>query len=148
MEGEYHFYKNWLYAVNMIKKLYIKYKEIINYLIAGFLTLIVSISSYALLTKILHIHYIISNIVSWIIAVLFAYYVNRKFVFGSTSTKKEKNKEIINFFKYRILSLIIETILMYLLVDIISINDLVSKVIVQIIVIILNYIFSKFLIFK
>ena len=132
----------------MIKKLYIKYKEIINYLIAGFLTLIVSISSYALLTKILHIHYIISNIVSWIIAVLFAYYVNRKFVFGSTSTKKEKTKEIINFFKYRILSLIIETILMYLLVDIISINDLVSKVIVQIIVIILNYIFSKFLIFK
>ena len=148
MEGEYQFYKNWLYAVNMIKKLYIKYKEIINYLIAGFLTLIVSISSYALLTKILHIHYIISNIVSWIIAVLFAYYVNRKFVFGSTSTKKEKTKEIINFFKYRILSLIIETILMYLLVDIISINDLVSKVIVQIIVIILNYIFSKFLIFK
>ena len=76
MEGEYQFYKNWLYAVNMIKKLYIKYKEIINYLIAGFLTLIVSISSYALLTKILHIHYIISNIVSWIIAVLFAYYIN------------------------------------------------------------------------
>ena len=148
MEGEYQFYKNWLYAVNMIKKLYIKYKEIINYLIAGFLTLIVSISSYALLTKILHIHYIISNIVSWIIAVLFAYYVNRKFVFGSTSTKKEKTKEIINFFKYRILSLIIETILIYLLVDIISINDLVSKVIVQIIVIILNYVFSKFLIFK
>lgn len=132
----------------MIKKIYIKYKEIINYLIAGFLTLIVSISSYALLTKILHIYYIISNIISWILAVLFAYYVNRKFVFKSTSIKREKVYEIINFFKYRVLSLIIETILMYLLVDIILINDLVSKVIVQIIVIILNYIFSKFLIFK
>ena len=132
----------------MIKKIYIKYKEIINYLIAGFLTLIVSISSYALLTKILHIYYIISNVVSWILAVLFAYYVNRKFVFKSTSIKREKVYEIINFFKYRVLSLIIETILMYLLVDIILINDLVSKVIVQIIVIILNYIFSKFLIFK
>ena len=135
-------------VVNMIKKIYIKYKEIINYLIAGFLTLIVSISSYALLAKILHIYYIISNIVSWILAVLFAYYVNRKFVFKSTSTNKEKINEIINFFKYRILSLIIETILMYLLVDIILINDLISKVIVQIIVIILNYLFSKFLIFK
>ena len=132
----------------MIKKIYIKYKEIINYLIAGFLTLIVSISSYALLSKILHIYYIISNIISWILAVLFAYYVNRKFVFKSTSMKREKVYEIINFFKYRVLSLIIETILMYLLVDIILINDLVSKVIVQIIVIILNYIFSKFLIFK
>jgi len=132
----------------MIKEIYIKYREIINYLIAGFLTLIVSISSYALLTKILHVYYIISNIVSWILAVIFAYYVNRKFVFGSTSTKKEKTREIINFFKYRVLSLIIETILMYLLVDIILINDLLSKVIVQIIVIILNYIFSKFLIFK
>ena len=132
----------------MIIKIYIKYKEIINYLIAGFLTLIVSISSYALLSKILHIYYIISNIVSWILAVIFAYYVNRKFVFKSTSIKREKVYEIINFFKYRVLSLIIETILMYLLVDIILINDLVSKVIVQIIVIILNYIFSKFLIFK
>lgn len=132
----------------MIKEIYIKYREIINYLIAGFLTLIVSITSYALLTKILHVYYIISNIVSWILAVIFAYYVNRKFVFGSTSTKKEKTREIINFFKYRVLSLIIETILMYLLVDIILINDLLSKVIVQIIVIILNYIFSKFLIFK
>ena len=132
----------------MIKKIYIKYKEIINYLIAGFLTLIVSIASYAILSKVLHIYYIISNVVSWILAVLFAYYVNRKFVFKSTSTKKEKMNEIINFFKYRILSLIIETILMYILVDIILVNDLVSKVIVQIIVIILNYIFSKFLIFK
>ena len=132
----------------MIKKIYIKYKEIINYLIAGFLTLIVSITSYALLTKILHIYYIISNIVSWILAVIAAYYLNRKFVFKSISTKKEKITEIINFFKFRILSLIIETILMYLLVDLILINDLISKIIVQIIVIILNYIFSKFIIFK
>ena len=135
-------------VVNMIKKIYIKYKEIINYLIAGFLTLIVSITSYALLTKILHIYYIISNIVSWILAVIAAYYLNRKFVFKSISTKKEKITEIINFFKFRILSLIIETILMYLLVDLILINDLISKIIVQIIVIILNYIFSKFIIFK
>ncbi len=132
----------------MIKKIYIKYKEIINYLIAGFLTLIVSISSYAILSKVLHVYYITSNIISWILAVIAAYYLNRKFVFKSTSTKKEKIAEIIKFFKYRILSLIIETILIYLLVDIILINDLISKVIVQIIVIILNYIFSKFLIFK
>ena len=132
----------------MIKKIYIKYKEIINYLIAGFLTVIVSVLTYALFTKGLNMHYITSNIFSWIVAVLFAYYVNSKFVFVSSTIKKEKISEIINFFKYRILSLLIETIIIYLLVDLIRLDDMISKLIVQVIVIILNYIFSKFLIFK
>ena len=132
----------------MIINIYKKYKEIINYLIAGFLTVIVSVLTYALFTKVLDIHYIVSNVLSWIIAVLFAYYVNSKFVFTSGARKKEKISEFINFIKYRILSLLIETILMYLLVDLITLDDLISKLIVQVIVIILNYIFSKFLIFK
>lgn len=129
-------------------KLYKKYQEIINYLIAGGLTVLVTILSYAFFTKILHIYYIVSNVLAWIIAVIFAYVVNRRFVFQSKSSKSAKVKEIRNFFIFRLLSLLIDTILMYLLVDIFRINDLISKMIVQIVVIVLNYIFSKFFIFK
>ena len=129
-------------------KLYKKYQEIINYLIAGGLTVLVTVLSYAFFTKILHIYYIVSNILAWIVAVIFAYVVNRRFVFQSKSSKKARVKEIRNFFIFRLLSLLIDTILMYLLVDIFRINDLISKMIVQIVVIVLNYIFSKFFIFK
>ena len=131
-----------------IINIYTKYKEIINYLIAGVLTTIVSILSYILFKNIFHIHYIISNIASWIIAVSFAYIINSKYVFESNKKNKGKVKEFISFVSCRILSLIIETIAMYLMVDIITINDDISKIIAQFIVLILNYIFSKFLTFK
>lgn len=132
--------------INIIINIYKKYKEIINYLIAGVLTTIVSILSYVLFKNIFHIYYIISNIISWVIAVTFAYIINSKYVFESN--QKNKRKEFISFVSCRILSLIIETIAMYLMVDIITINDDISKIIAQFIVLVLNYIFSKFLTFK
>lgn len=132
----------------MVVDMYKKYKEIINYLIVGVCTVVISIASYALFADVFKIDYIISNIISWIIAVMFAYFTNSKFVFNSKAVKKDKASEVVNFFIYRLLSLGIETFLLYILVDLISINDLISKTFVQIIVIILNYIFSKFLVFK
>ena len=131
-----------------IINIYKKYKEIINYLIAGVLTTIVSILSYILFKNICNIHYIISNILSWIIAVISAYIINSKYVFESNKKNKGKIREFISFVSCRILSLIIETIAMYLMVDIITINDDISKIIAQFIVLVLNYIFSKFLTFK
>ena len=130
----------------MIKKLYLKNKEVINYLIVGFLTTCVSIVSYFIFRKVFHIYYIVSNILSWITAITFAYFANRKYVFNSN--KEDKLKEFIEFVKYRILSLLIETALMYIMVDIFKLNDGLVKIIVQVIVIILNYIFSKFIVFK
>ena len=132
--------------INKVIELYKKYKEIINYLIAGVLTTIVSILSYELFKNLFHIHYIISNVMSWVVAVTFAYFINRKYVFE----RKNENKiaEFISFVKYRILSLVIETACMYLLVDICKFNDDISKIVVQFIVVVLNYIFSKFFTFK
>lgn len=130
-------------------KLYKKYEEIINYLIVGGLTTLVSIIVYACFTKIFHVNYMISNVISWIISVLFAYITNKQIVFKSKcNNKKEIIKEIYQFFKYRILSFIIDTLLMYFFVKLIEINDMTSKIIVQIIVIILNYVFSKLFVFK
>jgi len=130
----------------MISNLYNKYKEIINYLIFGVLTTIVSILSYALFTRIFHIDIYISSVLSWILAVTFAFITNRIFVFNS----KEKNiiLELIKFYLSRLASLGIELLLMYLFVKIFNINDMISKIIVQGIVIVLNYIFSKIFVFK
>ena len=129
--------------------LYKKYAEIINYLVVGGLTTLVSIIVYGVFTKVFHVNYMISNIISWIASVLFAYITNKKFVFKSKcDSRGEVIKEIYQFFKYRILSFLIDVLLMYVFVELISIDDMIAKVIVQIIVIILNYVFSKLFVFK
>lgn len=129
-----------------MKSLLIKYKEILLYLTFGMATTLVNIVAYALCTKILSINWQISNIVAWILAVLFAYITNRKYVFES----KNSNifGEIVSFFWFRFLSFILDMGFMYLLVDMIKMDDIVAKIIVQIIVIVMNYVFSKLFIFK
>ena len=135
--------------MNKIINLYKKYEEIINYLIVGVLTTLVSILVYALFTKIFHVNYMISNFISWVFSVLFAYVTNKKYVFKS---KCENNKkvliEIYQFFKYRVFSFVIDILLMYFFVEIVSIDDMIAKVIVQFIIIVLNYVFSKLFVFN
>lgn len=136
-----------------IKVLYIKYKEIINYLIVGILTTFVSLSTYFLTINVIlpeksDLNVQIANIISWICAVTFAYYTNRIYVFQSSSKNKEKVKEIIKFFTSRILSLIIDMFFMYILYSVLKVNDSISKLIVQVVVTILNYIFAKMVVFN
>lgn len=131
--------------VNKLKKLIIKYREIILYLIFGLLTTLISIISFAICNKILNISWSFSNVVSWILSVSFAYVTNRIFVFKSK--KKNILKEMISFFGFRVLSLIIDMICMFILINILSVDSVVSKVIVQIIVVLLNYLFSKIFVF-
>jgi putative flippase GtrA len=129
--------------------LYKKYSEIINYLIVGVLTTLVSIVIYWVFTKLFHVNYMISNIISWIGSVSFAYITNKKFVFNSKcDSEKDVLIEIYQFFKYRVFSLVIDILLMYAFVEIFNIDDMIAKVIVQVIVIALNYIFSKLFVFK
>lgn len=123
-----------------------KYKEIILYLIFGVLTTIVNIASFYILVDILKINWIVSNVAAWILSVLFAYFTNKTYVFES----KNSNiiKEFISFIICRILSLGIDMVFMFILIDLLNVSNLISKIIVNIIVVIANYIFSKFLIFK
>ena len=131
---------------NKLFDLYKKYKEIINYLIFGGFTTLISIITYALFAKVFHIDYLISNVLSWIIAVLFAYITNKIFVFESKS--KKNIKEITSFFFFRVVSLIMEMVILYIFVDMLHIDDLVTKIIAQVIVIVSNYVFSKLFVFK
>lgn len=139
--------------MNNIINLYKKYQEIINYLIVGVLTTIVSIVTYFLFSLILNIEnnilFILANVLSWICAVVFAYITNKKFVFNTTtSNKKEEIKVFSMFVSSRITTLLIELAFMFITVKVILIDDKIAKVIAQFIVIVLNYILSKLFVFK
>jgi putative cell wall teichoic acid glycosylation protein gtcA len=134
-----------------IKELFYKYEEIISYLIVGGLTTMVSLITYYLLVYTIldpniGIELQIANIVSWIFSVTFAYFTNRKYVFKSKN--KISFKEGISFYISRIGTLFLDMLMMYVFVTVLWFNDKIIKFVVQIIVIILNYILSKFIVFK
>ena len=87
----------------------------------------------------------LSNAIAWIISVLFAFITNKLFVFES---KGNVLKESISFFIVRLISLGLDMLCMYLLISVLSTNELLSKIITNVIVIILNYVFSKIFVFK
>lgn len=129
--------------------LFAKYKQTILYLIFGVLSTIVNILTYIFCTRNLNIEFLISNWIAWIIAVLFAYITNKFFVFES----KKINiifliKELSSFVSCRLLSGIIEMILMYIMISLMSLNDFIVKIITNVVVVVLNFIFSKLIIFK
>ena len=132
-----------------IKKLYKKYKEIIMYLIFGGLTTLVNIVAYFILARLLNIETVASTIIALIVSILFAYITNKIFVFESkTNNKKDLLREMISFFACRALSGVMDVAIMYVTVDLWHFNDIIMKIISNIIVIIVNYVFSKLIIFK
>lgn len=131
--------------------LYKKYEEIINYLIIGGCTTLVSLATYYLcvctfLNPNDKLELQIANVISWIFAVTFAYFTNRIIVFKSKNEKKLK--EAISFYSSRILTLLLDAGLMYLFVSVLHYNDKIVKLLVQFIIIIANYILSKLFVFK
>ena len=132
-----------------LKNLHIKYKEVINYGIFGILTTIINYVSYIIFTRIFNIDIFISNLLAWFLSVLFAFITNKIIVFESKQiTFKVIVKEGTSFIVARILSLLLDMFILYIMSDLMGINDLIVKIISNIIVIIVNYILSKFIIFK
>lgn len=134
-----------------IKKIYDKYKEIVNYLIVGGLTTIVSLAVYyACVLSILNpdepVQLQAANVISWIAAVTFAYFTNRKYVFKSTN--ENLMKEAVTFFESRFTTLLLDMACMYFTVTVGGLNDKIAKLIVQVIIIVANYVLSKFVVFK
>lgn len=134
-----------------IIKLYKKYEEIINYLIVGVLTTVVSLAAYYLcvftfLNPKNGMELQIANLISWVCAVTFAYITNRIFVFKS----KNKNiiKEILSFTSSRVITLLMDMFIMFLMVTIMHFNDKIAKLVVQVVVTIGNYILSKLFVFS
>ena len=133
----------------MLKELYFKYKEVINYLFFGGCTFLVSVISFYIFNKVLFINEHISNILSWILAVLFAYITNKAFVFESkTNTKEELLKEIGSFFGARLFTLGVEELILLIFVNMLNFDAMYIKIFAQVIVILANYVLSKLFVFK
>ena len=139
--------------IEKIKKLYSNYKEIVNYLIIGVLTTVVSLVSFYLIrifvfTNDSQFDIQLANVISWVLAVLFAFVTNKKYVFESKSTGYQKFLEMIKFYVSRLTTLGVEMFVMWFLTSPLKVDDMISKIIVQFIIVILNYVFSKLFVFK
>lgn len=149
--------------MNMIKNLIIKYKELIVYGVFGVGTTLVNFIIYKLFNVILgEKYYLLSNIVAWLVSVIFAYVTNKLFVFESKSWEiKLVAKEVSSFFAARIFSFVIEEAGLFLLVDMLKMKEItieisgialggnmIAKVFLAVIVVVLNYFFSKLVVFK
>ena len=121
-----------------------KYYEVLSYLFFGGCTTLINILAFYIL-RVLNVELFLSNAIAWIISVLFAFITNKLFVFES---KGNVLKESISFFIVRLISLGLDMLCMYLLISVLSTNELLSKIITNVIVIILNYVFSKIFVFK
>lgn len=121
-----------------------KHRQVVDYLFWGAATTLVNYLVYFLLTRFLHIDIVFANIAAWAIAVLFAFWVNRAFVFHGNGNLLA---EFLLFSGGRIFSGALETGILWLFVDTLHFYDLPIKIFASVIVVILNYIFSKFIIF-
>lgn len=158
----------------LIDKLFTR--EIITYLIFGVLTTVVNLVTFyitkqifisigwdgvlnvlfekANLTSVLELlgsgtDYLDATVIAWAVAVVFAFVTNKLIVFESKSWKPSvAGKEFAGFIGARLFSLLVEMLCMFLMVTVLSWNEFIAKLIVQFIVVVLNYIFSKLIIFK
>lgn len=136
---------------------YMSHQEGMRYLVFGALSTVINIVVFIIFSNIfkncsnLNSESVvtISNIIAWIIAVLFAYVTNKLSVFNSkTNSFKELFKEILYFFGARVFTLIIETVFLNIFINTLHFNEILMKIFSNIIVIIINFILSKLIIFK
>ncbi len=143
--------------------LIVKYKELILYVFFGALTTLVNFATFKFFNVVLgEERYLISNVIAWFVSVIFAYITNKLFVFESRSWQpKEIGKEISSFFTARVFSFVIEEAGLYVLVDLMAFDKyrldifgfvlggkMISKIVLAVIVVILNYFFSKLVVFR
>ena len=133
----------------MIKKLILKYKDILLYLIFGGLTTLVSYGVYLPLYNAAGFSATLSNLISWVAAVAFAFLTNKPFVFGSHDwSAKTLIPELVSFVSCRIGSGLMETGILLVTVDLLHWTGNIWKLITSVLVVIVNYVASKLLVFR
>lgn len=133
----------------MIKRLYQKYEDIILYLFFGVLTTLVNLAVYFPLYNLLSLPAALSNVIAWAVAVAFAFLTNKPFVFKSHDWSKAVVwPELTKFVACRVGSGLLETGMVFLFVDVLAWNGNIVKIAVSVLVVIINYVGSKLLVFK
>lgn len=119
------------------------------YIFFGVLTTVVNILSFGLLRDVLHWELLTANTLAWVLSVAFAFLTNKLFVFQSKSFEARLLvRELVSFVGARLFSLAVDTAGMWLLVNVLTWNDWLAKILMNVIVVVINYVFSKLFIFK
>lgn len=135
--------------MDKIKLMIKKYREIIMYILIGICTTLVNLVTYTVMYKLLSFSINISNVTSIVVAIIFAYFTNKIFVFDSKdNTLKTLFLEGMKFISARLFTMLIEVYGVYLLVVINGEDEFLGKIKVQVIILVLNYVMSKFIVFK
>lgn len=136
-------------GVRVFNGVYKKNKEVLLYLFFGVLTTVVSIAIFALCNVSFGINELVSNVISWIISVAFAFFTNRIWVFAApTKTFAEFVRQMISFYGGRVFTLLLEEAIILIFVTILGMPGMVIKLIAQVVVIVGNYVISKLIVFK
>lgn len=122
-------------------------KKVTRYIIAGGCTTVVSFVSFYILRNLLNVQLNISNAISIILAIFFAYGINKIFVFESKTKPEDTLQEFLDFIGVRLVTMLVEVGGVALLYNGLRMNDMIAKGIVQIIVLVLNYVFSQVFVF-
>ena len=126
-----------------------EFRQLVIYGICGVITTLIDILMYWLCTRMLHVPVVPSTVIAWLVALFFAYYSNRTYVFHSTTSSiRGVISEAAEFFACRIATGVLDVIIMYVFVDVLNFDDVIIKTASNILVIILNYIASKLFIFS
>lgn len=135
--------------IQILRSLLEKYWDILTYLIFGVLTTVVNYAVYLPAYNLLRLSASVSNMLSWVVAVAFAYLTNKPFVFKSHDWSKETViPELTKFVSCRLASGAMETVILLLAVDILGWNGNIWKLLTQVMVVVLNYVFSKLIVFR
>lgn len=135
--------------IQKIRSLVEKYWDIVTYLFFGVLTTVVNYMVYLPAYNLLGLSASVSNILSWVVAVAFAYLTNKPFVFKSHDwSRATVIPELTKFVSCRIASGAMETVILLVTVDMLGWNGNIWKLLTQVMVVVLNYVFSKLIVFR
>lgn len=135
--------------IKLIQHLWKKHEEAMNYLFWGGVAFLLSIILFHIFANMMNLYEQIANTLSWIICVIFTYLTNRFFVFKSkTRGLKRVIKEFTDFVTARIITLVMENAILFVIIDLLTIHNMIAKLVGQFVVIVSNYILSKLWIFK
>lgn len=130
------------------KALFQKHREVVLYVFFGGCTTLVNLGSYWLLRRLTDWNYNLLNILSVALAILFAYWANARFVFCSAArTLRARLAECAKFITARLSTMVLEVGGVFVMVEFLRMRDSWAKLLVQFVVLALNYLFSKFLVF-
>ena len=135
--------------INKIKALFVKYHDILVYLVFGVLTTVVNYLIYLPCYNLLGLSSSVSNVMAWAVAVAFAYVTNKPFVFHSHDWSRETViPELSKFIGTRLGSGTLETVILLIAVDWLGMNGNLWKIVTSVLVVIINYVGSKLLVFR